>query len=102
MQKYICFEAILLPIRFQYCHCGSCRKSTSSAHAANLFFALERFQWVTGESLLERFLDQVGNAGYLRWFCRKCGSAGPRLNRTEQYYVVPAGRSEAFTYPRAI
>jgi hypothetical protein len=88
--RNICFEAILPPLRFQYCHCASCRKSTSSAHAANLFFAPDRFRWVTGESLLERFVDQV-NAGYMRQFCRKCGSAVPRLNRTGQYYVVPAG-----------
>ena len=33
------------------------RKATSSAHAANLFFALDE-RWVTGESLVERFVDQ--------------------------------------------
>ena len=85
----------LPPIRFQYCHCASCRKATSSSHAANLFFALDRFRWVTGESLVERFVDQAGNPGYMRWFCRKCGSALPRLNRTKQYYVVPAGLLDA-------
>ncbi len=58
---------------------------------ANLFFALDRFRWITGESLVERFVDQAVNPGYMRWFCRKCGSAVPRLNRTGQYYVVPAG-----------
>ena len=91
----VCFEVTLPPIRFQYCHCESCRKATSSSHAANLFFALDRFRWVTGESLVERFVDRAGNPGYMRWFCRKCGSAVPRLNRTKQYYVVPAGLLDA-------
>ena len=91
----VCFEVTLPPIRFQYCHCASCRKATSSSHAANLFFALDRFRWVTGESLVERFVDQAVNLGYMRWFCRKCGSAVPRLNRTNQYYVVPAGLLDA-------
>ena len=89
------FEVTLTPIRFQYCHCASCRKATSSSHAANLFFALDRFRWVTGESLVERFIDQTANPGYARWFCRKCGSAVPRLNRTKHYYVVPAGLLDA-------
>ncbi len=93
--RSVCFEVTLPPIRFQYCHCASCRKATSSSHAANLFFALDRFRWVTGESLVERFVDQAGNPGYMRWFCRKCGSALPRLNRTKQYYVVPAGLLDA-------
>ena len=88
-------EVTLTPMRFQYCHCASCRKATSSSHAANLFFALDRFRWVTGESLVERFIDQAANPGYVRWFCRKCGSAVPRLNRTKQYYVVPAGLLDA-------
>jgi Glutathione-dependent formaldehyde-activating enzyme len=51
--------------------------------------------WVTGESLVERFVDQAVNPGYMRCFCRKCGSAVPRLNRTKQYYVVPAGLLDA-------
>ena len=87
----VCFEATLPPITFRYCHCTSCRKATSSAHAANLFFALDRFRWITGESLVERFVDQAVNPGYMRWFCRKCGSAVPRLSRSRQYYQVPAG-----------
>jgi hypothetical protein len=42
-------------------------------HAANLFFAPDRFRWVTGGSLLERFVDQVVNAGDMRW---SAGNAG--------------------------
>jgi hypothetical protein len=91
----VCFAVTRPPIRFQYCHCSSCRKAASSSHAANLFFPLDRFRWVTGESLVERFVDQAGNPGYMRWFCRRCGSGVPRLNRTRQFYVVPAGLVDA-------
>ena len=85
------FEAVLPPVRFQYCHCVSCRKTTSSAHAANLFFLPEKFRWICGEELIQRFSDQHTNLGYTRWFCKKCGSCLPRFNRSKEYLVVPAG-----------
>ena len=87
----VCFEAVLPPVRFHYCHCVSCRKTTSSAHGALLVFLPERFRWISGESLIERFTDQHSNPGYMRWFCKRCGSAIPRLSRTKQYLLVPAG-----------
>lgn len=87
----VCFEAVLPSRRFQYCHCVSCRKTTSSAHGTFLFFLPEKFRWISGESLIERFIDQHSNPGYMRWFCKRCGSAVPRLSRNKQYFVVPAG-----------
>ena len=89
--RSVCFDAALPPIRFQYCHSPSCRKATSAAYAANLFFALDSFRWIAGEHLIEHFVDRAANPGYTRWFCKKCGSAVPSLDRTRQYYVVPAG-----------
>jgi len=85
------FEATLPPVRFQYCHCISCRKATSSAHGAMIFFLPENFRWLAGEDLIVRYTDEKANPGYMRWFCRKCGSAVPRLNRTGQFIAVPAG-----------
>lgn len=85
------FEADL-PLRwFQYCHCTSCRKTTSSAHAAHLFFPPEQFRWVSGEENIQPFTDGKDNPGYRRFFCRTCGSSVPRMSRTEQYMVVQAG-----------
>ena len=81
------FEADL-PLRwFQYCHCTSCRKTTSSAHAAHLFFPPAQFRWVSGEETIQRFIDKEDNPGYKRFFCRTCGSSVPRLNRTEEWMV---------------
>ena len=34
--------------RFYLCHCSHCRKDTGSAHAANLFSATARLQWLSG------------------------------------------------------
>lgn len=85
------FEVTLPPKWFQYCHCESCRKTTSSAFAANLIFPPENFRWIAGEALIKRYVDEVNNPGYRRWFCGDCGSAVPRPTRTEQWYVVQAG-----------
>jgi hypothetical protein len=85
------FEITLPPLRFQYCHCKSCRKSSSTAHAANLFFLPENFRWLAGEELVLKYTDERENPGYMRWFCRTCGSAVPRLNRTAEFIVVQAG-----------
>jgi len=87
----VSFEAELPPVRFHYCHCVSCRKTTSSAHGTILVFRPEKFRWISGESLIERFTDQHSNPGYMRWFCRRCGCAVPRLSRNKQVVLVPAG-----------
>lgn len=87
----VTFEALLPALRFHYCHCISCRKTTSSAHGALLVFPPEKFRWIDGDLLIERFIDEQLNPGYMRWFCRKCGSAVPRLSRTKQFFLVPAG-----------
>ena len=44
-------------LSFQYCHCSRCRKFTGSAHAANVFTALDGLEWVQGE-------DSVGQVRF--------------------------------------
>jgi hypothetical protein len=56
-----------------------------------MVFLPESFRWVAGESLIERFTDEHSNPGYMRWFCRRCGCAVPRLSRTKKFILVPAG-----------
>jgi hypothetical protein len=56
-----------------------------------IFFRPEKFRWLAGEELVQRYVDEQSNPGYMRWFCRTCGAAVPRLNRTGQYIAVPAG-----------
>lgn len=56
-----------------------------------MIFPLNQFAWISGEDRIERFTDSTNNVGYKRWFCRQCGAAVPRLSRTEQAMVFPAG-----------
>jgi len=73
--------------RFFLCHCSRCRKSTGSAHGANLFSSTARLDWLSGQDAISTF--NVPNTRHTRSFCSTCGSAlpyalGPRI-------VVPAG-----------
>ena len=77
-------------LNFQYCHCSRCRKFTGSAHAANLFVALEHFEWTRGEDSLGRF-DLQSEPGFQTAFCTTCGSSMPSVSSTKKFWVVPAG-----------
>ena len=75
---------------FQYCHCSRCRKTTGSAHAANLFVRPENFQWLEGEAQVGRFEPE--DAEYFATsFCRTCGSSLPWLAKTGKVVVIPVG-----------
>lgn len=87
----VTFEVTGTPLRFLYCHCHSCQKSTGSLHAANLGFAQNSVLWKTGEDLIQTFVDTRDNPGFTRCFCRNCGSVVPKLSRNKQFWVVPSG-----------
>jgi hypothetical protein len=74
----------------QYCHCSRCRKSTGSAHAANLFVDVNRFSFVQGEDQARRW-DHPEAKYWSRGFCAQCGSSIPYLTRTGKAYVIPGG-----------
>ena len=87
----VTFELTKLPIKFLYCHCRSCQKSTGSVHAANLAFPEGSVIWTQGEDHIEHFVDTKENPGFPRRFCRSCGSPVPKLSRNRQFWVVPSG-----------
>jgi hypothetical protein len=75
---------------FQYCHCSRCRKTTGSAHAANLFVPVEQFAWTAGQEEARRYLH--AEAKYFgTGFCSRCGSNVPWINRNGKMAIVPAG-----------
>ena len=75
---------------FHYCHCSRCRKSTGSAHSANIFLKLEQFRWTRGDDLVKRYV--LPEAEHLcTGFCATCGSSLPWLSRNGKYVLVPAG-----------
>ncbi|HEX7862393.1 MAG TPA: GFA family protein [Verrucomicrobiae bacterium] len=87
----VAFEVTGTPLKFLYCHCRSCQKSTGSIHAANLAFPAGSVRWTQGEDLLQLFVDTKENPGFPRCFCKSCGSPLPKLSRNQQFWVVPSG-----------
>ncbi len=75
---------------FQYCHCSRCRKVTGSAHASNLYVALEDFKWLNGEPLVATFVPEHTKY-FCTAFCKQCGSNLPWLSKNGKTVIVPAG-----------
>lgn len=87
----VAFEVSGRPLKFLYCHCRSCQKSTGSAHVSNLGYPLGALRWLRGEELIGEFTDTTDNVGFIRRFCRECGSVVPKQSRDKQLWVVPGG-----------
>ena len=73
--------------RFYLCHCSHCRKDTGSAHAANLFSATARLQWLSGGDKVTTYA--LPATRHTRCFCPICGSALPHA--AGEFLAVPAG-----------
>ncbi len=78
------------PIRMFYCHCSRCRLGRSAAHAANVFYKADGLRWLRGAELLQDY-PLPGAQFFGTAFCRKCGSAMPRVSLERNVAVVPAG-----------
>jgi len=75
---------------FYLCHCSQCRRSTGSAHAANLFTTADRLEWLAGEELIKRYMpDEPGVIP--KSFCTHCGSLVPYTSIKSGRLIVPAG-----------
>ncbi len=76
--------------RFLYCQCSRCRKSTSSAHASNLFIASKEIDWLSGKENIQTY--KVPDADrYERHFCKNCGSSLPIYVAMREMVLIPAG-----------
>ncbi len=78
------------PLAFQYCHCSRCRRSTGSAHAANVFVRPPDLAWTDGADLVRTYV-LAGEPPFPTAFCSRCGSSLPSLSSTGRFWVVPAG-----------
>ena len=75
---------------FHLCHCSQCRRSTGSAHAANLFADPAGLEWLAGEELVKRYIPE--QAGVIsKSFCSHCGSLVPYTSLASGRLIVPAG-----------
>jgi hypothetical protein len=82
-------------IRFFFCHCSRCRRSTGTAHAANIFTRAGNVSFLSGEEKIKRF-DLPEAAQFARAFCTECGSPVPYVSRDGKVHVVPAGSLTGF------
>lgn len=83
----VAYELTGAPAVFYQCHCSRCRRARSAAHGANLFYKLEQFRWVRGESMVVEYkLPEAERFGVA--FCRNCGASVPRVRGV---VVAPAG-----------
>lgn len=79
------------PVRlFQYCHCSRCRKSSGTAHAANMFVPASQFKSITGEDNITTFKPD-GAKYFIHHFCNRCGSKVPKMSEGDRNVLVPAG-----------
>lgn len=74
---------------FFLCHCSRCRKSTGSAHGANLFSTNFSLNWLSGEEDIKHF--NVPETRHVRSFCQHCGSTIPNIQMDGKLLMVPAG-----------
>ena len=73
------------------CHCSQCRKQHGAPFRSRVRVQVEDFRWLQGEHLI-KYYESAG--GYLRGFCRECGS--PIINRTGPNW------KRAAQFPRAM
>jgi hypothetical protein len=86
----VAFELTGEPFMMWNCHCSRCRRSRSAAHTTNVFYKLEQFRWVRGESLVVSYkLPEARFFGQA--FCRSCGGKVARPSVERGNVVVPAG-----------
>ncbi len=77
-----------------HCHCSRCRKSTGSGHATNVVVDRDQLRWLCAEDSIQRYNHRVAKS-FGKWFCTDCGSPVPRLTRSDQKVVIPAGSLDA-------
>lgn len=86
----VAYEISGSAIRMVHCHCSRCRRARSSAHATNVIYKIDGFRFTRGESAIGTY--KVPEAQHFSVaFCRRCGSAAPRVSAERGIVIVPAG-----------
>ncbi len=86
----VTYEVRGAPLFFQYCHCSRCRKTSGSAHAANMLVPAAQFKWTAGAELVRCFQDPKAER-FCLGFCSECGSKMPWVTRNGKFVLVPCG-----------
>jgi len=86
----VTFTVVGTPVRITNCHCTRCRRARSAAHASNFFYPLAAFTFTRGADSLSDY--RYPEARYFAaTFCRRCGSAMPRVSLERGIVVIPGG-----------
>ncbi|MGO2355292.1 MAG: GFA family protein [Marinomonas foliarum] len=75
--------------KFFLCHCSRCRKTSGTAHCANLFAPGATLNWLSGEDKLSFY--RLEDTNFARTFCSVCGSNVSTDAKSRGLVVVPAG-----------
>jgi hypothetical protein len=95
------YEISGAPVRMMNCHCSRCRLGRAAAHATNVFYKLDQFRWVRGESLATEY--KVPDARFhTAAFCARCGGKVPKPSPERGVAVVPAGSLDTDPGMRAL
>jgi hypothetical protein len=86
----IAYEARGPALFMQNCHCQRCRRARGAAHASNIFYRMDQFQWMRGQELLREYKLPEARF-YTTSFCSQCGAGLPRVSRERELVVIPAG-----------
>jgi hypothetical protein len=78
------------PFMARYCHCSRCRQARGAAHASNMLTRVEGVRFTRGADLVASY--KLPEAKFFtQAFCRRCGSAMPRLDTGRNIAIVPMG-----------
>tara|TARA_R110001583_G_scaffold112917_6_gene263174 strand:- start:63225 stop:63668 length:444 start_codon:yes stop_codon:yes gene_type:complete len=75
--------------KFFLCHCSRCRKTSGSAHCANLFAPGAQLHWLSGEEKISFYKHEGTN--FAKNFCSVCSALLPVDAKAREMVVVPAG-----------
>ncbi len=71
-----------------FCHCSNCRKLSGTAFASYVHVDSDKFRFLSGEDLIQRFESAPGS---FRNFCRVCSSTVPGRAAYLATVSIPAG-----------
>ena len=75
--------------KFFLCHCSRCRKTSGSAHCANLFAPSAKLNWISGEDKISFYRHPETN--FARNFCSVCSTLLPLYVEARDIVATPAG-----------
>jgi hypothetical protein len=86
----ITFEIVPPFDTFTHCYCQRCRKASGAGRTSVLVTAPDQLVWTRGAETLRRWdLEQASS--FATSFCPQCGSPLPRLTRSGDHALIPAG-----------